>query len=319
MRAVIADHPGAPEVLRPVTQPDPEPDTGHVRVAVEVAAITFIDTLIRAGSPVAPPATFPVILGNGVGGTIDRVGPDVDPAWIGTRVVTATGGTGGYASLAIAATADLHRVPDRLSLRAATALLADGRTAVGLHQAAGIKPNETVIVTAAAGGLGSILIQLAKASGAQVIALAGSNPKLDHARALGADVIQNYRDDTWITRIHTATPDGVDVVFDGVGADTTSALFPLVRPGGRYLSHGAASGRWGTIDKDAAAERDVTVIGLSAIGAAGIFDLTEHALDLAARGTIQPTIGQSFSLDNAAAAHAAIEARTTIGKTLLLP
>jgi NADPH2:quinone reductase len=319
MRAVIANHPGTPEVLHPVTLPDPEPNSGQVRVAVEVAAITFIDTLIRAGSSVASPATFPVILGNGVGGTIDRVGPGVDPAWIGTRVVTTTGGRGGYASLATAATEDLHRIPDRLSLRDATALLADGRTAVGLHQAAGISSNETVIVTAAAGGVGSILVQLAKASGARVIALAGSRTKLDHASDLGADSIINYRDHDWPSRIHAVADDGVDVVFDGVGADTTSALFPLVRRGGRYLSHGAAGGSWGTIDETAAAERGVTLVGLSAIGATGMFDLTERALELAAQGTIRPTVGQTFSLDRAADAHAAIESRDTIGKTFLLP
>jgi NADPH:quinone reductase len=319
MRAVIADHPGTPQVLHPVTLPDPEPDSGQVRVAVEVAAITFVDTLIRAGSPIAPPATFPVVLGNGVGGTIDRIGPGVDPAWIGTRVVTTVGGRGGYAGLAIAAAEDLHRLPDRLGLRDATALLADGRTAVGLHQAAGISPNETVIVTAAAGGVGSILVQLAKASGARVIALAGSRAKLDHAGDLGADSTINYRDRDWPSRVHAVAADGLDVVFDGVGADTTSALFPLVRRGGRYLSHGAVGGRWGTIDETAAAERGVTLIGLSAIGATGVFDLTERAFELAARGIIRPTVGQTFSLDQAADAHAAIESRDTIGKTLLLP
>lgn len=319
MRVVIADHPGSPDVLHPVTLPDPEPDAGQVRVAVEVAAITFVDTLIRKGSSVAPPATFPVVLGNGVGGTVDRVGSEVDPAWIGNRVVTTTGGSGGYASVAVAAAEDLHRVPGRLDLRTAVALLADGRTAVGLHQAAGIRPNETVIVTAAAGGVGSILVQLAKVSGAQVIALAGSTAKLDRTRALGADVTVNYRNHEWTARVREAAPDGVDVVFDGVGADTTAALFPLVGRGGRYLSHGAAGGSWGTIDKTAAAERDVTVIGLSAIGAAGMFDLTERALDLAAQGTVRPTVGQTFSLDDAAAAHAAIESRAAMGKTLLVP
>ena len=106
MRAVIADHPGAPDVLHPITLPDPEPGPEQVRVAVEAAAITFIDTLIRTGSPVAPPATFPVVLGNGVGGHIDRVGPGVDPAWIGARVVTTTGGTG-------AGRPRLLRCPDR--------------------------------------------------------------------------------------------------------------------------------------------------------------------------------------------------------------
>jgi NADPH:quinone reductase len=321
MRAVVADQPGAPDVLHPVTLPDPEPDSGQIRVAVEVAAITFIDTLIRAGSTIAPPATFPVVLGNGVGGVIDRTGPDVDPAWIGVRVVTTTGGTGGYATLALARTADLHRVPDRLDLPEATALLADGRTAAGLHRAANIQPGETVVITAAAGGVGSILVQLAKASGAQVIALAGSAAKLDHARNLGADTTVSYRDHDWTSHLHTAAPDGVDLVFDGIGTDTTTALFGLVRPGGRYVQHGAASGGWGTIDPTTAADKGVTVIPLSAIGATPeeLFSLTDHALDLAARGAIRPTIGQTFPLDDAATAHAAIQSRTTIGKTLLVP
>lgn len=321
MRAVIADRSGAPDVLRPVTLPDPEPGAGQVRVAVEVAAITFIDTLIRAGSPVAAPTTFPVVLGNGVGGRIDLVGPDVDPGWIDTRVVTTTGGTGGYADLALARTADLHRVPEPLSLPDAAALLADGRTAVGLHHAAGIRPGETVVITAASGGVGSLLVQLAKASGARVIALAGSTDKLDHARSLGADTAVNYRDHDWTARLRTAAPEGADVVFDGVGADLTAALFPLVRPGGRYVQHGAAGGSWGTIEPSAAADKNVTVIPLAAIGAGPeeLFSLTESALDLAARGGIRPVIGQIFPLEDAAEAHAAIESRATTGKTLLLP
>ncbi|TAK68455.1 MAG: alcohol dehydrogenase [Actinomycetota bacterium] len=319
MRAVVADHAGTPDVLRAVTLSDPEPHAGQARVAVEVAAVTFVDTLIRAGSPIAPPARFPVVLGNGIGGTIDRIGPGVDPALIGTRVVTTTGGTGGYASLVVVATDSLHRVPDRLTVGEASALLADGRTAIGLHQAAGIQPGETVVVTAAAGGVGSILVQLANASGARVIALVGSRAKVDYASALGADVIVNYRDPDWTSRIREAADDGIDVVFDGVGADITSVLFPLVRSGGRYVSHGAAGGRWGVIDETAAAGRGVGLIGLSAVGASDMYDLTERALDLAAHGIIRPTIGQTFPLDRAADAHAAIESRRTIGKTLLLP
>jgi len=321
MRVVIADHPGAPDVLHPITRPDPAPGVGQVRVVVEVAAITFIDTLIRAGSSLAPSASFPAVLGNGVGGTVDQVGPDVDPAWIGTLVVTATGGAGGYADLALARAVDLHRVPGPLDLPAATALLADGRTAVGLHRAAEIHESQAVVVTAAAGGVGGLLVQLARASGARVIGLAGSATKLDHARSLGADATMNYRDPAWPDHLDAAAPHGVDVVFDGIGGAATAVLFPLVRSGGRYLPHGAASGSWGSIDSTVAADRGVTVIPLSAIGSTpdDLFSLTERALDLAAHGTIRPTIGQTFPMDDAAAAHAAIESRATIGKTLLLP
>jgi NADPH2:quinone reductase len=321
LRAIVADHPGSPAVLQPAVPPDPEPGPGQVRVSVEAAAITFIDTLIRAGSPIGPSVAFPVILGNGVGGSIDRVGEDDDQAWLGTRVVTTTGGTGGYASLALAQITDLHRVPDQLSLLEATALLADGRTAVGLHHAATIRSGETVIVTASAGGVGSLLLQLSKAAGAHVIALAGSERKLDHSRSLGADTTLNYREEDWPQQLRTAAPSGVDVVFDGVGGDTTAALFPLVRHGGRYLPHGASGGRWGVIVGDVAAAHGVTVIPLTAIGNTprDLFALTEQALELAARGTIRPTIGQTFPLANAAAAHTAIDMRNTIGKTLLLP
>lgn len=321
MRAVIADRPGGPEVLRPVTVPDPEPGPDHVRVTVEVAAITFVDTLIRAGSTVAPPVTFPIVLGNGVGGRVDRVGPGVDPVWIGARVVTSTGGSGGYATLALARLADLHRVPDDLGLPEAAAVLADGRTALGLHRAAGIRAGETVVVTAAAGGVGSILVQLADAAGARVIALASSADKLDHARRLGARAAVNSRHPDWARHVGEAAPAGVDVVFDGIGDTTTAALFPHVRRNGRYVQFGAAGGNWGEIDAPTAAAGNVTVIPIAAIGTAPetLYELTEQALELTARGTIRPTIGQVFPLEDAASAHAAIAARTTIGKTLLVP
>ncbi|MCM3886255.1 zinc-binding dehydrogenase [Frankia sp. R82] len=319
MRAIIADRPGGPEVLRPIELPDPRPDAGQVRVAVEHAAITFIDTQLRAGASPGPGVTFPVILGNGVGGTVDAVAADVDPAWLGARVVTATGGSGGYASAALALADDLHRIPTSLAGADATAVLADGRTAVGLHRVAHPGPGEVVVVTAAAGGVGSLLVQLAVSSGAQVVALAGEDTKVAHARALGAQHGLNYRGAAWERRLRDLLPDGVDVVFDGIGSAITDTLFPLVRPGGRYLPHGAASGHWGTIDEADATTRKITVVPLQAIGATrdDLFALTEEALQLTAAGALRPTIGQTFPLESAAAAHAAIEARTAIGKTLL--
>ncbi|WP_311202655.1 zinc-binding dehydrogenase [Actinophytocola gossypii] len=300
--------------------PDPEPGTGQVRIAVEYAAITFIDTQRRAGRAPGPAATFPAVLGNGVGGFVERLGPGTDPSWAGARVVSTTGGAGGYASLALADIADLHRVPEPLDLADATALLADGRTALALHDAARVRAEETVVITAAAGGVGGILVQLATSAGAVVIALA-SPDKLDRARGHGAPIAIDYREPGWPTDLRAAAPHGVDVVFDGVGASTTDALFPLVRAGGRYLAHGAASGTWGAIEPDRATARGVGVIPLAAIGGGpdDMFAYTERALDLAAHGTIHATIGQTFPLGQAAEAHAAIEARTTIGKTLLLP
>jgi NADPH2:quinone reductase len=320
MRAVVADQAGGPEVLRLDVLPDPQPGSGQVRIAVEVAAITFVDTQLRAGRSIGPSVTFPAVLGNGVGGRVDRVGDGVDPAWIGTCVVTSTGGTGGYSTSALAGVADLHRLPRGLGLPEATALLADGRTAVGLHRAARIRPGDLVVVTAAGGGVGSLVVQLAAASGAHVIGLAGSTPKLELTRTLGAETALNYRDEDWVDRLREAAPGGIDVAFDGIGADVTDALLPLVRRGGRYVQHGAAGGRWVPIDAKEAEARGVAVVPLDAVGSGPgeLFALVEEALDLGARGAIQPTIGQTFPLERAADAHVAIEARATVGKTLLV-
>ncbi len=320
LRAVIADSAGPPGVLHPIDLPDPEPGPGQVRVAVGRSAISFIDTQLRAGSPIGPPVEFPAIFGNGVGGRIDAIGTDVEPAWLGTTVVTSTGGRGGYASLAIANVTDLHRVPDGIDVTSALALLGDGRTALGLARAAEISRGDTVVVTAAAGGVGGLLVQLAVRAGARVIALAGDPTKLDHVAGLGADVVINYRLLGWVEAVAVEAPSGPDVVFDGVGGFTTSMLYPMARSGSRYLVHGGASGRWASIDSEDAQARDVTVVPLSAIAATSgeYFSLTEDALAMAANGDLHATIGQTYPLDRAADAHAAIEDRLTIGKTLLL-
>ncbi len=137
MRAVLAAYPGPPEVLQVAELPDLEPGRGQVVVAVEVAATTYVDTQTRAGVGPRPvdPAEFPLVLGNGVAGTVAAVGEGVDSSWLGARVVTATGGRGGYASRAVASVNDLHRIPEDLDALAAAALLADGRTALGLMRA----------------------------------------------------------------------------------------------------------------------------------------------------------------------------------------
>ena len=319
MRAIVADHPGPPEVLHPVELPDPDPGPGQVAVAVTVAAITFVDTQIRAGTSQGPTVSFPVVLGNGVGGIVTDIGSDVDPGWIGTEVVASTGGSGGYATRALAHVNDLHRVPTGLDLDTATALLADGRTAVGLARAARIEAGDTVAITAAAGGVGSLLLQLAHHADARVVALAGDERKLAHARTLDADIAINYRDTDWPDQLTQATPQGLDVVFDGVGGNTTPVLFRHVRSGGRYLPHGAASGSWGELDNSTAAERDIIIVPLDVIGASpdDLFRLVEEALAMSAAGAIHPTIGQTYPMDRAADAHTAIEARTALGKTLL--
>lgn len=161
---------GAPEVLAARQAPDPVAGSGQVVVRTSAADVLFLDTAIRAGRgvdffPIRPP----YVPGNGVAGTVIAVGEEVDPGWVGRPVVAHTGpsgGSGGYAGQVAVAAGELIPVPDGLGLPEAAALLHDGSTALGLFEAIGVKPGEQVLVTAAAGGMGVLLVQLARAAGA---------------------------------------------------------------------------------------------------------------------------------------------------------
>jgi NADPH2:quinone reductase len=321
LRQVQIDTFGGPEVLHLVEVPDPAPGPGQVLVRTAVAGITFVETQVRAGRPPWPgggPA-LPVVLGNGVAGEIIAVGEGVPRTRLGQRVVTATGGSGGYADHAVVKAADPIQIPDRLESGAAVALLADGRTALALARAARLGPDDRVLVTAAAGGVGSLLVQLAHAAGAKlVVAAAGGERKLALARELGADLAVDYGLDGWPEAVRAATG-GIDVVFDGVGGRLGQDALALLQPGSRLLRYGAASGAF--TDVTAIAGRGVTEIAGNSLirGPEDNRQLVEQALTDAAAGRLRPIVGQTFPLARAADAHAAIEARTTIGKTVLIP
>ncbi|MEO3872243.1 zinc-binding dehydrogenase [Nonomuraea sp. B12E4] len=220
MRVVQVTRFGGPEVMEPGEAPDPAAGPGQVVVEVEAAEINFVETQLRRGitpGPALPePPYFP---GGGVSGRVASLGAGVAAGWLDRRVVARTVGLrGGNAELAVAAVADLVPVPDGVGLPEAAALLHDGSTAVGLMDNAGVRPGEWVLVEAAAGGLGSLLVQLARAAGAQVVAAAGSAPKLAVARELGAEAVVDYSRPGWTKSIWEATGGrGADVVFDGAG------------------------------------------------------------------------------------------------------
>ncbi|ADJ49643.1 NADPH:quinone reductase and related Zn-dependent oxidoreductase [Amycolatopsis mediterranei S699] len=310
MRAVWLREFGGPEVLVPGEAPDPVPGPGQVLVEVVFANTTFVETQFRAGAPGPFRAGLPVIPGNGVGGVISGVGEGVDPGLAGQRVVTSTGGSGGYAERVAVDAAAVFEVPPALSLDAAVALLADGRTATGLVHATRVRPGDRVLVEAAAGGVGGLLVQLAKAAGATVIGAAGGPAKVAHVR--GADAVADYLRPDW-----TASAGPVDVVFDGVGGEIGTAAFGLLRPGGRMAVYGLAGGSWAEVSEEDAAARGVSLV--RSIGTpAQLRAFTESALAAAATGSLVPVIGQRFPLEKAADAHAAIESRATVGKTLLV-
>ena len=318
MRAVIMRRFGPPGVLEPAAVPSPVPGPGEVAVDVEFAGVTFVETQIRAGRPPRPEMLpeLPAILGNGVGGMVAETGDGVDPGLVGRRVVASLNGTGGYASRAVTDAARLLDVPGGVALRDAVALLADGRTALSLAELAGLRAGDTVLVEAAAGGVGTLLVQLARNAGARVVGLARGERKLAIVRELGADVAVDYGDGDWPRLVGDAVS-GVDVVFDGVGGETGRVAFGLLRPGGRFCPFGMASGSFAGVTGELASARQVTVRAAFGADPAKLREFARTALAEAAAGRIRPVIGQEVELARAADAHAAIEARATIGKTLL--
>jgi len=299
--------------------PDPVAGAGQVVVAVEFVNITFVETQFRSGMPGPFSATpLPVIPGNGVGGRVRSVGPEVSPALVGMRVVTATGGAGGYAERVAVPAGGLIAVPNEVAMDDAVALLADGRTAMLLVRNAELHAGDRVLVEAAAGGLGSLLVQLAHAAGTTVVAAAGGTRKLELARDLGADFTVDYNTPDWIEQVRAAV-DAIDVVFDGVGGAIGTAAFELVANGGRMSTYGMASGTFTSIPEADATAHGVTILRGAPITPELSRELTAAALAEAAAGRLRPVIGQRFPLAEAAAAHAAIEARATTGKTLLVP
>lgn len=298
------------------TVPDAAPGPGEATVDVEAAGVLSIDTVIRSGQageifPVQPP----YVPGVGAAGRISAVGEGVDREWLGRRVL-ADVENGAYADRVVTTLANLIAIPDGVDTRDAMALLHDGAGALAVFDRVEVRPGMTVLVQPAAGGLGSLLVQLAHAAGARVIGAARGAHKVKVVEELGADLAVDYGTPGWLDRVAT-----VDVAFDGVGGDLGRDVLARVKPGGTYSNYGFAGGGFTEFDRDAEARRGVTVIGMEQL-----VENQPHrpkwarlVLEEAAAGRIRPIIGQTFPLEQAAEAHAALENRDTIGKTLLLP
>lgn len=325
MRIVEVLRFGGPEVLVPGTAPDPAPGAGQVVVRVTAADVLFVDALIRSGLGVDYfPLRPPYVPGNGVAGHVVATGDGVDPAWIGRGVVAHTGGSGGsggYAEQAVVPVEDLIPIPDELGPRDAVALLHDGVTATGLLERISVKPGEWVLVTGAAGGMGVLLVQLARTAGGRVIGAARGTRKLALLQDVGAEAVVDYSAAGWTEQVRDVTGGrGVDVVFDGAGGRLGRAAFDATADGGRFSAHGNSAGGFADIDAEEANRRGVAVRGIEEgqFSPADFRRLAARALSEAAADRLRPVIGQTFPLTRAADAHAAIETRSTIGKTLLL-
>ena len=326
MRAAVVTRFGAPDVLEVTEVPDPDPGPGEVVIDVSVASVLWVETMIRrtGGRPyfdVEPP----YIPGNGVGGQVRAVGSDVDPDWLGRRVVAHTCGQGGYAEQVALPVESLSVVPEELPVDAAAALLHDGVTAMSVLDTTKVTADDRVLVVGASGGLGIVSVQLARARGAHVVATARDRAKLQRLRdlGLGATIIDSDAPHWVIEACETLGSDGATVILDNVGGATGEAAFGLIAPGGRFSAHGTPSGRFAQPDP-AEVERlrvILTGIGDLQVNMTERQRMTDELLALAAAntaGSIRNVVGQTFSLADAAGAHVAIENRSVFGATQLL-
>ncbi|SFJ80692.1 zinc-binding dehydrogenase [Streptomyces pini] len=321
--------------LRYERVPDPEPGPGQVRIAVAAAGVHLVDTALREGlrlGPTPTPAELPTIPGREVAGTVDALGEGVDPAWLGRRVAAHLGmAPGGYAELAVTGAERLHPLPGGLSEDHAVALVGTGRTAMGVLRFADLSPADTVLVLAAAGGIGSLLVQYARHRGATVVGAAGGPEKVRAVEGMGADLAVDYTRGDWTERIREKFGDRpVTYLFEGVGGGLGREATALLAPGGSHLSYGYASAGFSPEGQAVLSEEEQRKLGVTSRSVLGkpMFDriggmenirvLEEEAMALAAGGVLVPPV-HHFPLAHAARAHRALETRATLGKVVLVP
>lgn len=301
----------------------PNPDSGEVLIRHEAIGLNFIDTYHRSG---LYPLPLPSGLGNEAAGVVEAVGEGVTDFREGDRVATFSGPLGAYSTHRTVAADRVVKLPDEISAEDAAAIMLKGCTAEFLvERCARIEAGETVLVHAAAGGVGSILVQWLKAVGAVVIAHAGDSRKAEAAKALGADHALCCPIDALAAEVRTITDGkGVPVVLDGVGAASWDASIGSVARRGLVVTYGNASGPVPPFSA-----LDLLKAGSIFVTRPTLFDYVAtpaemnasaaRLFELVAKGSIKVQIGARFPLLQTADAHRAIEARSTTGSTVLIP
>ncbi len=322
MIAIQAEAPGGVEVLKLVEVDTPTPGPGQLLVRVGAAGVNFIDVYQRTG---VYPLPRPLRLGMEGAGVVLAVGAGVTSAARGDRVAWASG-QGAYATHAIVEASRAVPVPAALDEASAAALVLQGMTAHYLATSTfPLKPGDTCVVHAAAGGVGLLLCQLAKRAGAFVIGTASTAEKAALARGAGADEVVLYREANFAAEARRLTGGrGVDVVYDSVGRDTFDGSLACLRPRGLLALYGQSSGAVAPFDPQRLNQGGSLFLTRPTLGhyTASREELLGRADAIfggAARGELRLTIGGTFPLGDAAEAHRRLEARATTGKLLLLP
>ncbi|MFM6951064.1 MAG: quinone oxidoreductase family protein [Novosphingobium sp.] len=314
---------GGPEVIEWRTVDLPAPGPGEVLLRHEAIGLNFIDTYLRTG---LYPARLPSGLGFEAAGVVEAIGPGVTHLAPGMRAATFGGAPGAYATARIVAAKDVFPLPDGIDPRIAAAAFLKGATAEMLaERCAPVNAGDWALVPAAAGGVGQLLLQWLKARGVRVIGTVGSADKAGLAQACGAEVVFLSDDPDLVAKVRETTGGkGVRVSYDGVGMANWQTSLDCVGPRGTIVSFGNASG-----PVTGVALRDLATRGSLFVTRPGVYDYyrdpaearagAAKVWEMIAQGLVKVSIGQTYALTDAAQAHRDLEARRTVGSTLLLP
>ncbi|MGX5722479.1 quinone oxidoreductase family protein [Shinella zoogloeoides] len=321
-KAIVVRSLGGPDVLKLEDAPLGPPGPGEVQIRQAAIGLNFIDVYFRTG---LYKADLPFIPGKEGAGTVTAVGEGVSDFAVGDRVAYASA-DGAYAAERNVATKHLVKVPEGISLETAAAMMLKGMTAQYLLlQTYSVKPGGVILFHAAAGGVGLIAGQWAKALGATVIGTAGSQAKIDLALAHGYDHVIDYGREDFAARVRELTDGvGVDVVYDSVGKDTFPKSLDCLKPRGLFVSFGNSSGPVDAFNMGLLAQKGSlfatrpTLFHYIATRAA--LDACANSLfDVVRSNKVRINIHQTYSLADAGRAHTDLESRKTSGTTLLIP
>jgi len=314
---------GGPEVLRWEAVDVPAPAAGEATIRHQAVGLNFIDTYHRTG-------LYPLPLPSGIGlegaGVVEAVGDGVAEVKVGDRVAYAGGPLGAYAEVRNIPAHRLLKLPDAIDFKTAAAMMLQGLTAAYLlRRTYRVQPGDAVLIHAAAGGVGLIACQWAKALGATVIGTVGSAAKGELAKAHGCDHVINYTTENFSQRVREITGgEGVPVVYDGVGKDTFMGSLDSLRPLGMMVSYGNASGPVPPFDVLLLSQKGSLFITRPTVAnytskRSDLEALGSELFDVVAAGKVRIEINQTYALADAAQAHRDLEARKTTGSTILLP
>ncbi len=326
MRAVVYDEFGPPSVLKVEDIPKPKPAAGEVLVRHEIIGVNFADTLQRCGRYArGGMIEFPAIPGLEAAGVIEEVGESVDPNRIGEHVIAFFRKPGAYAEYSVLPAELAIPIPKETPWEIAGAFPIQGMTAyLMLHRAHSLKPGETVLIHACAGGVGLLAIQMAKNIGATVIGTCSSENKAEAAKNMGADEVIIYTKEDFAERVMAITDGrGVDLILDSVGRDTFEKGLEVLAPFGRLILYGSSSGTVDSTNPQLLMRGSRGVHGFWLVTARENPALAVSAslavLDMWRSGNLKFTIEGIYALEEAVEVHRRMEKRLTIGKLLIKP